>query len=587
MKKTQTLLQKLLFYLILPTIILLLASFTLIYRYTYQALQEQHENAAFNSLHQISSAVERFASEINSVVLAAGFNESLINPTNPQLTTQAQRVKARQEFISSVNQQLMLKESLHGVIMITSDGEIFGGSNSFTYTNASIRDFFNSEDGQRVSDKGTTWLSGYDDRYFSILAPGSAFLQRKTPVLICARRLIHANQEEGVSMLLFLIKQSAFDEIFSTFTLPYDNMYLLDENQHLIWYNGAEPNALPAFLQSTSSQSASFDADIEGDAMHILHCAVGKHGWHIYTAISNNYYLSNLRGAMIRISAVGVCAVIMLIALSTFTAFRLTRPLKQMTDVMNTVGQGNLTQRIALQQNVTEFGIIAASFNRMVDNLSNLFSHDKQMEQEKHAMELNALQYQINPHFLFNTITSVRWIAVMIHADSVSNALEHLASLLRPMYKSSSSIWILRDEQEFLQHYIALMELRFGNKIETSMEIDPSLLDISIPRFIIQPLLENIYEHAISDRKINVSLSIRSVDGTVAITIDDNGAGMPPQKLAKLLHDLDTIRPVESGGSLGILNVYRRLQLIYGNRATFLVQSSPDDGFHIRIIISF
>lgn len=256
--------------------------------------------------------------------------------------------------------------------------------------------------------------------------------------------------------------------------------------------------------------------------------------------------------------------------------------------MMDRVGQGNFAVRMDEELPILEFQKISRHFNRMLENICMLMQKNVDIEREKRELEIESLQAQINPHFLFNTLVSIRWIAVMTHVDSIATALAHLNKLLKPLFYDTTNAWTIQEECRYIESYISLMELRFGSQVEFSMQVEKEVLSSSIPRFILQPILENSYEHAgRGQRHTKIRLDIRAVAESIVISIEDDGHGMDCEQLEKIrTHMQLKKRKVSPSGSIGLVNVYRRIKLFYGERSEMSIDSELDQGVKVVITLN-
>ncbi|MFZ1136443.1 MAG: histidine kinase, partial [Candidatus Korobacteraceae bacterium] len=188
-----------------------------------------------------------------------------------------------------------------------------------------------------------------------------------------------------------------------------------------------------------------------------------------------------------------------------------------------------------------------------------------------------ALQSQINPHFLFNTLNSVSSL-VRRDPDSAREMIVKLSNILRRLLrKGGDSFVLLRDEVEFLDDYLDIEVVRFGReKLKVVKELEPASLDHMVPSMILQPLVENAIKHGLADKVEGGSIFIRSrsTDGRIVIEVEDDGVGMPVSGTS-----------ASSGTGIGMVNVSERLQVVYGDAAEITIESQPGHGTLVRLVL--
>ena len=215
----------------------------------------------------------------------------------------------------------------------------------------------------------------------------------------------------------------------------------------------------------------------------------------------------------------------------------------------------------------------------MEQEITRLIHENYEISLQEKETKLMALSAQINPHFLYNTLNTINMLALSNGDDETSELIVDLSEMLQYTFKSSSEKGVLSDEINWLSSYLCIMSRRYGDLFCTQMDIDEELMDYPVPKFILQPLVENAILHGFEGMKNGgiLKLTIDQYNGLLRFQIEDNGKGMNPQELeqytAALSHD----------GHVGISNVHRRLSLLYGEKYSISVQSASGQGTRITI----
>ena len=328
------------------------------------------------------------------------------------------------------------------------------------------------------------------------------------------------------------------------------------------------------------------------DGLHISSVASSRHGYIIagVTRISQmNSALLSFRVLILLLLAVSIGVAVALFY-SVITRFN--GRVQILTDTIQQVQDGDLNARVPLDTHMDEISQISQSFNKMCDNLdyyiqrsSSLELQRKEAELKQTSAELYALQSQINPHFLYNTLDAIRTQALVQRAPDVAEMVLVLATLFRISIRKEMIVSIA-DELEYCQSYLKLYALRYGDLLSFGFDVDPQIRSYSIPKLLLQPLIENAVVHGIDPlREGNViQVQARMNDAGIEILICDNGSGMDEQQLAALRLELaqQTGRP---GTHIGISNVNQRIKLIYGEAYGVSIQSTRGAGTEIRVQI--
>lgn len=200
---------------------------------------------------------------------------------------------------------------------------------------------------------------------------------------------------------------------------------------------------------------------------------------------------------------------------------------------------------------------------------------ENQAQQEKkHEAEIRALQSQINPHFLVNSLSSIRFMAQVAKFEGIRRMAEALIKILSTSFRSNAGFYSLREELEVLDSFVYLMKIRYSDGFEIAYQVEEACLGYRIPRLILQPIVENSIVHGFSemvDEIGRINLTAEAVDGQVCITVEDNGKGMTQAEIDQLLSGEGVQR--EDHTSIGVINVMTRLKLNYGEQCKMKISS--------------
>lgn len=298
--------------------------------------------------------------------------------------------------------------------------------------------------------------------------------------------------------------------------------------------------------------------------------------WYIVSTIpfSNLNYES--RNIGLNIAYLGLGCFLLAILLSYIISMSISYPLKNLVKKMNEAQKGNLSVRI-IDNNRDELAEATWNFNRMVNEISILLTNIKNKENQKRAAELKALQAQINPHFLYNTLNTIKWLAGVQKAENVSNLVNSLLQLLHVSMGKGSEFITVREEIEYIGNYVNIQEYRYCNKFKIHMDIEEAAMELKIPRFILQPIVENSLIHGIGPMEGQglISIKVYFNNGKLKITVTDNGVGMLDDKVSNILTDgADTGKARFSG--IGIKNVDERIKLYFGEEYGIHIESIPN-----------
>lgn len=252
-------------------------------------------------------------------------------------------------------------------------------------------------------------------------------------------------------------------------------------------------------------------------------------------------------------------------------------PIHITVEGMRMVEEGNLQVHVE-PKGQAELRLMIHSFNRMTRRLKQLMQENEEQQRKKHEAEIKALQSQINPHFLVNSLNSIRFIAQMSKYESIARMAEALIKILSCSFRSNGGFYTLKEELEVLDGFIYLMKIRYSDGFEIEYSIQQSCLTCLVPRLILQPVVENSIVHGFSDMMEEmgkISLIVQEKEGFLFVEIVDNGKGMTKEELDGLLSGREEMKEGKDHVSVGITNVRTRLVLNYGLDCGFEMESQP------------
>jgi two-component system sensor histidine kinase YesM len=283
----------------------------------------------------------------------------------------------------------------------------------------------------------------------------------------------------------------------------------------------------------------------------------------------------------------GLFGLAIALLISIVISLRLTKPIKQLQENMREVEKGNLDVRADIKS-VNEIGQLERTFNLMVGQIRQLMNRVIQDQEIKRKSEIKVLQSQINPHFLYNTLDSIIWMAERQKHEEVVEMTSSLAKLFRAGMSRDDEMVPLRTEIEHITHYLKIQHMRYKDKLRYRIDVDEAILSCRMPKILLQPIVENAIYHGIKYSPEGGVVTITGVerDGTIAITVSDNGPGIGAEQLEWiLLKNRDLAGAGSDGKGLGIANVQERIQLYFGKDYGLQFSSHPDEGTHVTLLI--
>lgn len=264
--------------------------------------------------------------------------------------------------------------------------------------------------------------------------------------------------------------------------------------------------------------------------------------------------------------------------LSILISRKLNRPISLLLSSIQNIAQGDFTKNKAIERN-DEIGLIGKYVNKMSSQISSLMDTRVQIEKEKKDLEIKMLQAQINPHFLYNTLDSIRWMAMIQKNTGIVKTIGALSSLLKRMAKSYNEKTTLEKELEFLEDYITIEKVRYMELFDLKIDVrNPDLYKAKIITLTLQPIVENSIFSGIepSGRNGIIHITVYSKKDTLFIEIKDNGVGIPPELIPSILSDTNKHKKNSLNG-IGLPNVNQRIKLNYGGHYGISIKSKVNE----------
>lgn len=270
--------------------------------------------------------------------------------------------------------------------------------------------------------------------------------------------------------------------------------------------------------------------------------------------------------------------------ISIFLSNVITRPIKKLMNNIRLVEKGQFEQVEDIHSR-DEIGHLSTRFNKMSHELKRLVERVQQEEIEKAAVEMRALHSQINPHFLYNTLGSVKWMASMQKADKIVDMTEALILMLRYATRSDGDLVSIREELNNVVNYIAIQKVRYYDSLQVRYEIEDKLLDYCMPKMILQPIIENAIFHGLAEIEEEgcIIIRVQSKGRDITIEISDNGVGMDEETIQSLMKSWSDAYGGTQG--IGLHNVQRRIQLHFGRSYGIGVDSKLGEGTTFTILL--
>lgn len=398
------------------------------------------------------------------------------------------------------------------------------------------------------------------------------------------------NGQPEQAVLLVDMNYAAFERLLNEVNLGSQGsyVYLMDAGSSLIYHpylnqiqNGRDKENNIAVLQYPDGVS---EEEFNGEKRLVIVNTIAYTGWRL-VSITPLSSISLLLGSTRYMVLMIFCgALIAILLVNRYIARRISRPLAELDEEISGLGSDGRAELVVAREGSAEVQHLARTLKAYQESNQRLVADVVAEQEEKRRAELDALQSQINPHFLYNTLDSIVWMIEKGDANKEAVfMITQLASFFRISLSKGHTIIPIADEIRHARNYMNIQQVRFKNAFTVSFEVDPAIENDCTVKLIVQPILENAIDYGVKNLDEDGRIEVRGwrEGGDDYISITDNGYGMTPQEAANVLKD--TEHKPSHGSGVGLINVHRRIQLRFGQAYGLRIESELDEGTRVTI----
>lgn len=409
---------------------------------------------------------------------------------------------------------------------------------------------------------------------------------KKQYVFSASRRILNSDGNE-VGTLLINIDEVYLSDIYQSALNGTNVIYIIDSNGNIISHTNKDMRGMN-FINVENFKKLYGENDFRLTKKSVGEYLISNYhdtqtGWTIIEEMPSSFVLSDVYRAYIIISIIiGICFLIALV-ISYLVAGKVSKPLLDLCDSLNQVKEGNFDV-VSKVAGYDEINLLKSSFNGMAQEIKKLLEDIKNKEAYKRRIENDLLRAQINPHFLYNTLFSIKCLAETRRPEEVSEMISALIDFLKMTLRKDADLICLSEEFIITEKYLVLQQMRYGDKLSFEFEPDEKTTQCMVPALILQPIVENAIFHGIEAKNemgiIVISSEIQNE--RLIISISDDGAGMNEDTLERVI-DTCTNKEYTRNESIGIANVSGRIKVDFGNEYGLHIESEAGIGTTVTI----
>lgn len=462
--------------------------------------------------------------------------------------------------------------NISDMILVSTQGNVYSYTRNASYDVKPSYDFSNRDKIKAFLKSDDNTIIFYDD-------PTDYCLKKKETVISFVGKIYDSSlypKKKIVGIYIMNIPLENIDMILDMASGDSKGELLLINEQEEVIYGNDRSKCNQSYDESTINVK-----DVYRSTKN-----VGTSGLRIEYVLSEKILFSEISSIRNQMIIILVFSIFITLIFSVVIYHVFNKKVKVLLESMEKVQRGNFQAKIPIESQ-DEIGVISESFNEMCDKLNTYIKQVYISKIQRKNAEINALQTQIDPHFLYNTLESIKAKALEQNAEDTAEMIAILGHLFRWSSRTKDKIVYLDQEIEYIKNYLVLQSYRYNQQLEINIDIKDSYLSYAIPKLILQPIVENVIKHALDnlDRDKLVGIHARKKDSNLELTVYDNGIGITEEKLHEICDKLQTKESQDDFESIGIQNVNQRLLLMFGNGYGLQIRSIENMGTAVKVCI--
>lgn len=573
--------QKLLLLFSFQIIIPLIFMGTMLYRNTERIIQDKSITYSLDILKMIELRMNDFANNMISV------SEDLLSDTAIHDTLQIKEDQPKNEYYYTMRNRItntlkricLSRNEIQSIAIISKYGTYY--TYDLNSGRASIEEIIPYQamlNKAREAEGSPVWYLDKDN-------------EGSIRNIYLARTVNSIDDFQEIGMIAILIKKDYLKTVYADLSTSFmQNIDILSKDNE--WIIGTNPN-----FKRQSSNEVVYLTDKKRDyqidkVSNILlsYIKVETCDWKIVTEISLDELNRDLNQFKVWFVIITLCTILVLSIFSILVAIDIIEPINRLVSGIKKVQEENVYEEVIVDRK-DELGYLSKCFNKMSQDIDTLLNRVYKEQLTRKEAELKALQAQINPHFLFNTLESINWMAQLNNVPEIRDMVTSLASLIEASIGKGSPLIPLSQELKYVDNYILIMKNRYGDRLIYESDIDRSLIRSKVPKLLLQPIIENAIYHGIDKKRKQgqIKLMIKKDQENVHIEVMDNGKGMTEEEAKELNQRFkdnnDDYLLKKNRRGIGLENVNRRIKLFFGNQYGLYIESEYEQYTKVHVIV--
>ncbi|KRE69696.1 sensor histidine kinase [Paenibacillus sp. Soil750] len=548
------------------------------YHLSTDAVKKNSRDYTYQLMGQVSSNIDSYINYMDNISRMVLSNYDIKEYLLKQVYLGAiGKEDLKQKISFQLNTVLNTRKDISSILIFGTNGEIIPYNENIKL-NPQVNPTVQSWYKKAIEAKGKVVISSSHVQ--------NMILNDYNSVISLSRELSSDVGNEKLGVLLVDLNYSVINDICNKIKLGNRGyVFIVDANGNIVYHpeqqminNNQKIELISEVMRTPGSSFVTSEG--KNSRMYTIKTSQST-GWKIVGVTYVDELVSNKKELQMYTFFGGIGFLIIVVLLSIILSLRISRPIKHLESSMKEVEKGNFDIQVDIQSS-NEIGHLSNRFNRMTTEIKELMLQNVKEQELKRKSELQVLQAQINPHFLYNTLDSIIWMAETGKSKEVILMTASLAKLFRLSISKGQEFLSIFNEIEHIKNYLTIQKMRYKSKLDFEINVDKSILSCKLIKIILQPLVENAIYHGIrnNEGKGNIQITgIRKGD-RILLQVIDNGIGMSPEEIQNIYHK---DRTTAKGSGIGVQNVDQRIKLHFGDLYGLHFESEFGKGTTVNI----
>lgn len=577
------------FILVIAVLVSLLGYFSM--TFSEQSIRTQMLDSIQETMNQMGENIEGEIQKVLDVSAQVCLNEELCTVLQEEKPGTIEEYYSKDKTMRQIlNESYAAYFSVEDVFVCSYNGSVYGSDKNKLSLTA---DYDFTRTGwfadMKQSGAGVSILSQYDSSsYISTGEPQKLFS--------IVRKIYNYRSGKEIGCLIVHMNSDILGNVLqSVNSNEYQQCLIIDNNKKIIYHPDSDYIGTQYREARVSELLTMQNGYMESlsEKGYLVFSTSAVTGWSVISVVDNKYIMDSINRLRLFLILTAVFCVVLSVYFASYISKTISDPVARLQRKMYQVGEGDFDIRAATGAS-DEIGQLTLSFDKMVERTKQLIENVYQSEIYQKEAELNALQAQINPHFLYNTLQTIDMMAEEEGADEISDACQALSKIFRYSINRGQEFVHVQDEIVHIENYMLIQKLRFGGKLEVRYDIQNECRELYIVKLLIQPMVENAVVHGMENvlDKCYVTIRVYRKEDCLYAEVEDNGTGIAPgqlmelnEKLArsaeqKMVHEVDYVK---NHRSIGLENTNARIKLYFGQEYGITITSEEGTGTKVCI----